>query len=462
MHVSFFRRVAWLALALLLGAWLRLWFIHTYPQVNGDSLLYGDMAKNLILHGIYGRAVDGTVHPTLIRLPGYPLFLAASFRLFGLEHYGAVLYLQAVFDLATCVLIAGCVRLVSGSRQAWIALFLAVLCPFTANYVANALTETLSIFCVALALFAMALLVKRPGSLAIALLAFAFSFAALLRPDGALLAIAFVPAIVVYGARYGYPAGNKVGGLRKGVKFAALCGTLAVIPFIPWTIRNWNTFHVFQPLAPRYATDPGETTQPGLQRWTKTWLVDFASTYEIYWNVDNDQLDIHAMPSRAFDSAAQYEETRQIFEEHNRNNTLTPELDARLAKLAEERIRANPLRYYLWLPLEKVADMWLRPRVDVLPIELRWWQYWEHHQESYAVFVYEAVNLAYLLLALVGLWRRPPLAGAMLAYMLLRSLLLATIEAPETRYTLECFPMLIALGAMEFCATESGWPHGHP
>ena len=42
------------------------------------------------------------------------------------------------------------------------------------------------------------------------------------------------------------------------------------------------------------------------------------------------------------------------------------------------------------------------------------------------------------------------LAGAMLAYMLLRSLLLATIEAPETRYTLECFPMLIALGAMAF------------
>ena len=104
----------------------------------------------------------------------------------------------------------------------------------------------------------------------------------------------------------------------------------------------------------------------------------------------------------------------------------------------------------MWVPLEKVADMWLRPRVEVLPIELRWWRYWEHHPESYAVFAYEAVNLAYLLLAMVGLWRRPPLAGAMLAYMLLRSLLLATIEAPETRYTLECFPMLIALGAMAF------------
>jgi hypothetical protein len=34
----------------------------------------------------------------------------------------------------------------------------------------------------------------------------------------------------------------------------------------------------------------------------------------------------------------------------------------------------------------------------------------------------------------------------MLAYFLLRSVMLATIEAPEARYTIECFPMLFALG----------------
>jgi hypothetical protein len=76
------------------------------------------------------------------------------------------------------------------------------------------------------------------------------------------------------------------------------------------------------------------------------------------------------------------------------------------------------------------------------------------------VFAYEAVNLAFLALAVVGLWRRPPLAGAMIAYMLLRSLLLATIEAPETRYTLECFPMLIVLGAMAFTPKKSAGQTG--
>ena len=41
-----------------------------------------------------------------------------------------------------------------------------------------------------------------------------------------------------------------------------------------------------------------------------------------------------------------------------------------------------------------------------------------------------------------GIW------WALLAYMLLRSALLWTVEAPETRYTLECFPMLFALGGV--------------
>jgi hypothetical protein len=38
----------------------------------------------------------------------------------------------------------------------------------------------------------------------------------------------------------------------------------------------------------------------------------------------------------------------------------------------------------------------------------------------------------------------------MLLFILLRCALLATIEAPEPRYTLECFPMLIALAGVAF------------
>ena len=82
-----------------------------------------------------------TIAPTLVRLPGYPAFLAFCFAAFGQQNYQAVLYLQVILDLATCLLIAGFVYKVCGRRAAMAALWLAALCPFTANYVAMPLTE---------------------------------------------------------------------------------------------------------------------------------------------------------------------------------------------------------------------------------------------------------------------------------------------------------------------------------
>src|SRR5271168_5447381 len=141
--------------ALAAGAALRLWVIHAHPQIQGDSLVYGDIAANWLTHGIYGHSVGhasgpNTIEPTLVRLPGYPAFLALCFALFGVANYHAVLYLQAIIDLGTCLLIGGLAAKICGQRAGRVALLLAALCPFTANYAASPLTETLSIFCVAL------------------------------------------------------------------------------------------------------------------------------------------------------------------------------------------------------------------------------------------------------------------------------------------------------------------------
>jgi hypothetical protein len=92
--------------------------------------------------------------------------------------------------------------------------------------------------------------------------------------------------------------------------------------------------------------------------------------------------------------------------------------------------------------------MWLRPRVENLPVDFDWWVYAHHRAETRFSWSYAALNALYLLLALAGLCLRPRLWRAMLAYMLLRSALLLTVEAPEARYTLECFPMLFALGGV--------------
>jgi len=436
--------------ALVAGAALRLWFIHAYPEVQGDPLVYGSIAKNWMLHGVYGSTTSGELRPTLIRLPGYPQFLALCFKLFGMEHYHAVMFLQTVVDLASCILIAAFTRRIWNRRAAWWALWLAVLCPFTANYAAAPLTETLEIFWISVAFYALSRFLQAdeesPQWRWALLQALAWSYAALLRPDGALLAVALCPAMVWYG--------RKRWGAKRITRYAAVAAVLSVLPFIPWTMRNWRTFHVFQPLAPRYATDPGEPTNPGFNRWTKTVCVDLACTWEVYWNADTDVIDMAKLPSRAFDSPAQYEQTRHLLDDYNKTISLAPSLDERFSQLATDRIRRHPLRYYLSLPLARLADMWLRPRTELLWIELRWWDYDHHESETIFAAAYAALNLLYLIGAALGLRRWPPLAGAMVAFIVLRSALLATIEAPEPRYTLECFPILIALAAIAIASGQ--------
>jgi hypothetical protein len=159
------------------------------PQITGDTLLYGGMAKNLLLHGQFAITDgSGVAHETLIRLPGYPLFLAACFKLFGMDNYNAVSYVQIALELVGCLLLADFVRRTAPDAirdaAAHCALWLAALCPFTASYAVAPLTETPTLFAIALALWALARFHVRPGWGGALTFTFAITFAALLRPVG--------------------------------------------------------------------------------------------------------------------------------------------------------------------------------------------------------------------------------------------------------------------------------------
>jgi len=417
-------------------------------EVTGDSLIYGGIAKNLLLSGRYALTVGtGETYPTLIRLPGYPLFLAVCFRVFGLENYASAAWVQIVLDLVTCLLLGDLARRVAPEKlkrgAGYCALWLAALCPFTAIYVANPLTEGPTLFTIALAMWCAARFTEKPGWWAGLGFTFAVTYAALLRPDGALVAMAFAPVLVLKLVRSG---GNE---RRALMRVAAVCLLLALLPFAGWTWRNWKTFQLFEPLAPRYATDPGEPTQAGWVSWVKTWCLDFVSTYQIYWTVPGDTLDISKLPKRALDNPEQYKETLALANDYNAGgNVLTPEIDTRFAALARERFSLHPFERRVLLPVGRMLDMWLRPRVENLPIDLDWWVYSHHNAETRFSWFYAGLNAIYLLLGIAGLCLRPKLWKWMLAYMVLRSILLMTVEAPEARYTLECFPMLFVLGGV--------------
>ena len=440
---------AWIAVALALaaGALLRFQMLRAFFEVRDDSQMYGGIAKNLLRHGAYALG-DGPLHLTLIRLPGYPLFLAACFRLFGMENYWAACIVQISLDLVACLLLGDIAARITrpnrGSTARVWTVWLAACCPFTAIYAAEPLTEAPTVFCIALALWAMARFWQRPAWASALAFTFAVSYAALLRPDGALVGMAFAPVMAVSLLRARVSSGRKVA-------MGLACLLLALAPFAVWAARNWRVYHVVQPLAPRYATDPGEETWPGWQAWVKSWSLDFVSTYDIYWNAPGGPLDLGKLPARAFDSAAERAATAQLAADYEKNGQeFSPEIDARFMELARRRAAAHPVRAYLLLPLGRMADMWLRPRIENLPIDLDWWQYGNHRAETRFSWFYVGLNLAYLLGAAAGLLRRPSLWLPMLAYLVLRSAMLCNIEAPEARYTIECFPMLFVLCAVAF------------
>ena len=433
---------------------LRLLFLFYSPGITADSLIYGDIAKNWLQHGIYGLTELDKIVPTCIRLPGYPAFLAGVFAIFGAEHYGAALFAQVLVDLCTCFLIADVARRVISPRAAKAAFLLAAFCPFFANYAAAALTETLEVFFTALALdFAMAGIATLPSAELRPWLGcgLATGAAILLRPDGGLLLIA-VGIYLLWRLRISGEAQPAKSSRMHLLRAGLVVGLAALAPLVPWTLRNLRTLHEFQPLTPRYANDPDEFVPVGFNHWVKTWIADYVSVEEIYWAVPGTRMDLEKLPARAFDSEQQREETAQLFADYNNLLHMTPALDAGFAALAAERIHAAPLRYYLWLPCVRMADMWLRPRTELLPSDTRWWEFDDDPVPLAIALAIGVIGLLYPGMALAG-WIRGQFSagfGLLLLFVILRTGFLGTLENPEPRYTLECYPVVIVLAGALF------------
>ena len=462
--------------AILAGLALRLGFLLHFPGVVDDSRLYADIAMNWLQYGVYGITNSGQVVPTLSRLPGYPALLAALFAIFGWSNFRAVLLTQVLFDLGTCLLIADMARRLFSDRAAKAALMLSALCPFLANYSAAVLTETLEIFFTALALdFAVCGLAglhqgPLPAQLPKATPWFGCGLSIgaciLLRPDGGILLAAVGAYLFLLLLRAMFSPSQR-SNYASRVFPILLAGVILVVgalaPLVPWTLRNLHTMHRFQPLAPRYANDSDEPVMVGFNRWTKTWIADYTSVQEIYWSVPGSAIDVTRLPRRAFDSQPQQQETAQLLADYNQDHDVTPELDARFAALAAARIHAAPMRYYMWLPALRIADMWLRPRTELLPSDPRWWEFNDDGVWLAVSIGFGLLNLAYVAAAVAGLlrWREFYGVGLFVTFLLLRSLFLGTLENPEPRYTLECYPVII-LAAAALLIGKSHRTHRNP
>jgi hypothetical protein len=233
-----------------------------------------------------------------------------------------------------------------------------------------------------------------------------------------------------------------------------VCGVV----LLPWTIRNAVTLHEFQPLTPKYATMPGELVPAGFMSWERTWLYRFREVFLVAWKLNDETIDIDTLPARAFDSQEERQHVAAILDQYNQNLSLTAEQDAEFALIARQRSERHPLRTYVWVPSQRAITLWFTPRIEQLPISGSIFPLahtWETDRLDMAVTVgLFFLNILYVGLAQWGavrLWRRSPQARAAVValalFVLIRSAFLTTIETPEPRYVLVCYPVIIAFAA---------------
>lgn len=453
-----------LALAASAGLALRLYFILKFPVTDsGDAPFYIELAWNWLRHGVYGFPVNGHLTPVDMRVPGYPAFLAAIFTFAG-RSPRAVMLTQAVVDLATCfliALIAARVAPLAARRRVAIAGFwLAALCPFTANYTAVVLTETVVTLLTALGILILLETELGGGSPAPAmkglspwfLAGLIVGFGTLVRPETPLLLLA---AGLILLWRWRKPA-----DWPKLVRAGLLMALGLVLPLLPWAARNWQTLHEVQFLAPRYSELPGEYTPLGFNAWTNTWLWRFRDVYFTQWNLNEQEIDIDTLPSYAFDSSEERARISDLLDQYDETLTIDAALDTQFMEVARERTRRHPLRTYLKIPFLRSLTLWFTPRIELLPISGQVWppgEQWEENSPDFQITLgLILVNAIFLGLAVWGAWlaRGRPGWALLIVFLVVRTLFFTHIETIEPRYVLECFPAVIALGAQVFARRQ--------
>jgi hypothetical protein len=383
-----------------------------------------------------------------------------------------------VVDLLTCLLIASLAAILvlmvnernRPQRVFFAALWLAALCPFTANYVAVPLTEVLATFFTAAALLPLCLLAGRARNngwlfikkswplgndywyLAVCA-AFLVGLGTLFRPETPLLLAAFwiVLGIVLV---WQHEA-------KRWMRTVVGMGLISAIPLVPWAVRNAVTLHELQFLAPKNSNLPGELVPYGFMSWEKTWLYRFRDVYLVPWKLNDEAINVEDIPARAFDTAEEKARVAAILEPYNDDLTLTPEEDAAFAQLARERTARHPLRTYVWLPAARAVTLWFTPRIELLPLSgavfplAQSWQ--DDRIDQCATVGLFLLNILFIALAAWGairLWLRSssarPAVALLIVFVVLRTAFLTTLETPEPRYVLVCFPALIALAAQVF------------
>ena len=511
-----FTRKQWIIVLslIVLAAAFRLAVVHWLASDSaGDSIVYEQIARNVLEHHVYSHLDEAPFAPTYVRLPGYPLFLAVIYAVFGHTNDTAVRIIQALIDTGTCVLVMWLAWLWQPDERrknltAIAALALAAINPFTTIYAATILTEVPATFLIVAACIATTFAFREEKFerelrwWAVAGLLTGIDV--LFRPEVGLVTAAIGVVVLLKIRR------RQTRRLPNTLGAGVVLSLAFLLVLAPWTIRNWRTLHVFQPLAPPNGNMPGEFVPLGYERWMKTWMTDGEFLDDLLWNLDQSPIDIDELPDSAFDSQAEHDRVATLFDRYNHEddstkddavkpasqpspnqspapansknpNTededdteqnddaskdqsaktpdMTPELDAAFGQIASERIARHPFRYYVLLPLRRAHSLWFNTHSDFYPFvgdALPLMNPQNNRAENFWLPIFAVLVGIYTVLGVGGLMLLAMNGGfegrvwvLLVALIFIgRLVLFSTAVSVEPRYVVEFFPLLAATGAI--------------
>ena len=328
------RKALLVYVVLLLTAFSFRFYLATFLPNDepNDGKVYAQIARNILEQRVYSHATEPPYEPSLIRLPGYPLFLASIYSLSGHSNNRAVRVVQAITDTFGCGVVGFIAYIWEADPKrkplaGSFALALSALCPFTAIYVATILTEIPTIFLAVTMLLSASLAFQAksaPRSVALWITTGVIGgLAVLFRPDSGLFVASI--GLTFVGVTASRIHKHRDLGLGRAMRRVLLrsCSSLIVfalgfsLVLVPWTVRNYRVFHLLQPLAPAHAEMPGEFVPRGYLKWVRTWIEDQRDVGPALWSLDEHAIKLSDFPEQAFASRAEQETVTAMLDKYN-------------------------------------------------------------------------------------------------------------------------------------------------
>ena len=260
-------RSKFIFLMLLFFFILRIIVIFFFSKANGDCYFYSNYALTLLegTKWLYSSDFIGSY-----REPGYPIFLAFIYFIFGKENFLAVYILQCLLSTATIFIIYRLAAAIFDKRTAFIAF---IWSGFYIYYIWSAcriLRETLVIFLFILLFYLLYRYLNLPDEKrkAIYLISSASIYFFLIHTDSRYLYL-ILPIPMIFTIYLSF---------RKGVKNFLIFLCLVIILSTPWAIRNYIVYKNFV-LISTFHFKPSNNLFMSFKHWK--WLFTFKDEREI-------------------------------------------------------------------------------------------------------------------------------------------------------------------------------------